>query len=128
MILSAVTRLMIFSSLGDTAYVNGQPVSNYNNLGMYSFMRLFNPAYSPYPRWTYQLMNGLDAYSGGVPLSNGTTYMVPGDPVTGTGELDQNSSNRSMFATFGPFDFAPNDTQQIIVKLGVLAAAEFEET
>ena len=68
--------------------------------------------------WTYQYMNGIDAAVGG-PLSNGSKYAYPGDPVTGTGDLDRRSSNRRMFATFGPFDFAPNDTQQIIIKIAV---------
>ena len=52
-------------------------------------------------------------------MPNGSRYMLPGDPVAGTGELDFASSDRRMFVSFGPFDFAPNDTQQIIIKLGV---------
>jgi len=64
-------------------------------------------------------MNGLDPYAGGVPLANGSRYTMPGDPVTGTGELDNSSSNRAMIVSFGPINFAPNDTQQIIIKLGV---------
>ncbi|MCH7948228.1 MAG: hypothetical protein IIC66_10570 [candidate division Zixibacteria bacterium] len=109
----------ITPSIGDTAFVNGQPVPDYKNLSMYSFFKLINPGSPVSPRWTYQFMNGLDAYAGGVPLANGTRYMRPGDPVAGTGDLDINSSDRSMFASFGPFDFAPNDTQQILVKIAV---------
>ena len=109
----------ITPSIGDIAYVDGQPVIDYKNLGMYSFFKWINVDDPISPRWTYQYMNGLAAWGGGVPLSNGTRYTMPGDPVTGTGELDNTSSDRRMFVSFGPFDFAPNDTQQIIIKLGV---------
>ena len=64
-------------------------------------------------------MNGLDAAFGGTPLANGTRYMHPGDPVSAMGDIDNNSSDRRMMGSFGPIDFAPNDTQVIIVKLGV---------
>ncbi len=85
----------------------------------YSFIKYLNGADPQSFRWTYQYMNGLDAASGGTPLANGTRFMHPGDPVTSTGDLDFNSSDRRMIGTFGPIDFAPNDTQQIIVKLAV---------
>ena len=85
---------------------------------MYSFVK-FEQGLAPQDaRWTYRYMNGLEGWSGN-PLANGTRYMLPGDPVTGTGDLDQNSSDRRMFVSFGPINFAPNDTQQIIIKLGV---------
>ena len=64
-------------------------------------------------------MNGLDASFGGTPLANGTKYMLPGDPVSAMGDIDNTSSDRRMMGTFGPINFAPNDTQVIIVKLGV---------
>ena len=64
-------------------------------------------------------MNGLDASFGGTPLANGTRFMHPGDPVSAMGDIDNNSSDRRMMGTFGPINFAPNDTQQIIVKLAV---------
>ena len=64
-------------------------------------------------------MNGLDASQGGIPLENGSRFAVPGDPVTGIGDLDFNSSDRRMMATFGPLTFAPGDTQKIVFKLAV---------
>jgi len=107
----------IVPSLGDTAYVNSAPVLNHKNLLMYSFVGYFNASPTS-PVMTYRYMNGLDPYNG-TPLPNGTRFTFPGDPVAGTGDLDANSSDRSMIATFGPFNFAPEGTQQIIVKLGV---------
>ena len=86
---------------------------------LYSFMKYFNGTDPQSFRWTYQYMNGLDAAFGGTPLANGTRYMHPGDPVTATGDLDFNPSDRRMMGSFGPLKFAPNDTQVIIVKLGV---------
>ncbi len=109
----------IVSSPGDIAFVDGAPVPNYKNLPMFSFMKYFNGTDPVSPTWTYQYMNGLDASQGGVPLPNGTRFAVPGDPVTGTGDLDFNSSDRRMMATFGPLNFSPNDTQQIVFKLAV---------
>ncbi len=86
---------------------------------MTSFMRWIGADDPQNFRWTYQYMNGFSPWDFGEPLPNGTRYMLPGDPVTGTGDLDFNSSDRRMFVSFGPFDFAPNDTQQIIIKIAV---------
>jgi len=108
----------ITPSIGDTAYVDGQPVPDYKNLGMYAFSKFIGGRNPAAPVMTYRAMNGLELFSGG-PYSNGSRYEVPGDPVTGVGDIDQNSGDKRMFASFGPFDFAPNDTQQIVVKIGV---------
>ena len=86
---------------------------------MYSFMRYINGTDPQSLTWTYQYMNGLDASRGGIPLPNGTRYAVPGDPVTGLGDIDTNSTDVRMMATFGPLTFAPGDTQEIVFKLAV---------
>jgi hypothetical protein len=109
----------IVPSVGDTALVDSTPIPNFKNLGMYSFGRFFDGLDPIDNIWAYQYMNGLDASQGGIHYANGSRYAVPGDPVTGTGDLDSNASDRRMMASFGPIDFRPNDTQQIIFKLGV---------
>ncbi len=86
---------------------------------MYSFMKYRNGTDPLSYQWTYQYMNGLDASQGGIPLANGSRYAVPGDPVSGIGDIDFNSSDRRMMATFGPLTFAPGDTQEIVFKLAV---------
>ncbi|MCH8027454.1 MAG: dockerin type I repeat-containing protein, partial [candidate division Zixibacteria bacterium] len=86
---------------------------------MYSFMKYRNGTDPLSYQWTYQYMNGLDASQGGIPLANGTRYAVPGDPVSGIGDIDFNSSDRRMMATFGPLTFTPGDTQEIVFKLAV---------
>lgn len=85
----------------------------------YSFMKYRNGTDPRSYQWTYQYMNGLDASQGGIPLDNGTRYAVPGDPVSGIGDIDFNSSDRRMMATFGPLTFTPGDTQEIVFKLAV---------
>jgi len=109
----------VVPSNGDTAYINGAPVPDYRNLRMYSFMKFFNGTDPISPKWTYQYMNGFDGATGGNPLANGTRFAVPGDPVMGTGDLDVNSSDRRMLASFGPLNLPPDSTQQLIFKLGV---------
>jgi len=109
----------IAPSNGDTAFVDSTPIPNFKNLGMHSFGRFFDGLDPQDHIWAYQYMNGLDASQGGIPYANGSRFAVPGDPVAGTGDIDINASDRRMMASFGPFDFRPNDTQQIIVKLGV---------
>ena len=107
----------VVPSAGHNAYVNGVPVPNYKNLCMYSFMGYSNASPTS-PIMTYRYMNGLDPFNG-TPLPNGTRFTFPGDPVTGIGDLDTFVSDRRMLASFGPFNFPPGGSQQIIVKLGV---------
>ena len=45
--------------------------------------------------------------------------MYPGDPVTGSGDLDFSSADRRMMATTGPFDMIPGDSQYVLLRLAV---------
>lgn len=107
----------VVQSPGDTAFVDGIPIPDYRNLNMYAFNKYINGTDPHTPTETFRYMNGLDI--DGFPLPNGTRYAVPGDPVTGTGDLDNNSADRRMMASFGPLTFAPNDTQQVILRIAV---------
>jgi len=107
----------IVPSPGDTAFVDGIPIWDYRNLSMYAFNKYINGTDPGTPTETFRYMNGLDI--DGFPLPNGTRYAVPGDPVTGTGDVDDNSSDRRMMASFGPLTFAPGDTQQVILRIAV---------
>ncbi|MEE8404903.1 MAG: hypothetical protein V3S17_05895, partial [candidate division Zixibacteria bacterium] len=84
---------------------------------MTSFRKYINGTDPRTPFESYNYMRGLN--SDGTPLPNGTRFALPGDPVTGIGDIDANPCDRRMMASFGPFDFAPNDTQQIIIKIAV---------
>ena len=66
---------------------------------------------------TYNYMRGLNA--DGSPLDNGTNYAVPGDPVTGTGDIDFNPDDRRMMGSCGPMTLLPGDSQYILIKMAV---------
>ena len=63
--------------------------------------------------------------------------MVDGDPVAGTGWLDENPADRRFMLTAGPFTFAPGDTQEVVGaiivgqgqdRLTSITAARFNDT
>ena len=111
-------------SPGDTAMVDGLPRPNYKNLGMYSFNKYINGTDPDNYVESYQYMLGLDPKNGGIPYINPTNgqptrFVMSGDPVAGTGWLDQYPDDRRMMSSFGPFTFRPGDTQQVVFKLAV---------
>ncbi|HEX2897018.1 MAG TPA: hypothetical protein VHP63_03100 [candidate division Zixibacteria bacterium] len=99
----------------DTATMwNFQKFPGYLNMPMTAMMMYRNGEDPASPTETYQYMSGLQAKLGGAPLANGTTFYAPGDPVTGTGDLDNNASDRRYMLTTGPFDFPPGDSTEIL--------------
>ena len=112
----------IVPSPGDVAHVDGVPVPNYKNLGMGSFAMFVNPYGPDTPTQSYYFMRGLQ--KDGSPIPNGSLYFCPGDPVTGTGDLDVNPADRRMMANVGPFTFRPGDTQQVVIRLSAARASD----
>ncbi len=106
---------------GDTAYVSGVAKPGYRNLPMASFNKYINALDPNNPTETFNYMKGL--YGNGDPVVDAagdtTRYAYAGDPVTGTGWVDQYSSDRRMMLSTGPFDMAPGDTQEVIVAVVV---------
>ncbi|MBN2093278.1 T9SS type A sorting domain-containing protein [candidate division KSB1 bacterium] len=52
------------------------------------------------------------------PLTNERTmFRVPGDPVTGTGWIDQNNGDRRMLQVSGPFQMFLGDTTETVIAL-----------
>lgn len=99
----------------DTATMwNFQKFPGYQNMPMTAMMMYRNGEDPASPTETYQYMAGLQAKLGGAPLPNGTTFYAPGNPVTGTGDLDVNASDRRYMLTTGPFDFPPGDSTEIL--------------
>jgi len=89
-------------------------------LPMTSFAKYINGTDPDNANETYWYMQGLDAKNSGAPFIDPTTgqetrYMLAGDPVTGTGWVDDNAADRRYMQSAGPFDMAPNDTQQVVV-------------
>ncbi|HOP06447.1 MAG TPA: hypothetical protein PLF13_04060 [candidate division Zixibacteria bacterium] len=107
-------------SPSDTAVFDGAKVPDYRNLGMTAFTKYINGTDPNSAIESYNYMRGLTA--DGNPYSYGgnvTTYMISGDPTTGTGDLDSDPADRRMMLSCGPFDFAPGDSQYVEVKMVV---------
>lgn len=106
----------IVPSPGDFALVSGQLIPDFRNLPMTAFSKYINgtdPG-SPWNSWNY--MQGLDPDGNPVidpTTGEATTFAVSGDPVTGTGWVDAEPSDRRMMISAGPFDMAPGDVQVI---------------
>ena len=91
----------------------------FQNMGMTSMMMYRNGQDPQTFVWTYQYMNGLEAFNSGAPLANGSKFYAPGDPVTGTGDLDVDASDRRFMLTTGPFDFPAGDSTEILMAVVV---------
>jgi len=115
----------IVPSPGDTATVDGLPVADHRNVGMYAFQRFVASIDPDNYQQTYWALWGLRFKLSGYPpppmVYDGDTvrHHFSGDPVTGTGWLDFAPDDRRMLASIGPFDFAPGDTQQVFLKMAV---------
>lgn len=107
-------------SPGDTAYFGDVLVPNYKNIGMVSFNKYINGTDPDNMTETYNYMLGLTK-DGSPYMYNGQvlSYVCSGDPVTGTGDLDVAPSDRRLMASFGPFDFAPGDSQYVLIKMSI---------
>jgi len=108
----------IVPSLGDTAVFLGRKRPHYRNLPMTTFAKYINGTDPDNPQETYWYMQGLDAKHGGVPIidpttSTPTTYMLSGDPIAGTGWIDEDPADRRMMCTSGPLTMAPGDSQEV---------------
>ncbi len=100
----------------DTAIMwGGQKFPGYKNLPMSSFAKYINGTDPKSGTETYNFMQGKNA--DGSPLPNGTHFMVPGDPVAGTGDLDGSPADRRMFLTTGPFTFRPGDSTEVVAAI-----------
>lgn len=104
----------------DTAIMWGfQKFPQYRNLGMVSFNKYINGTDPDSPTQSYWYMLGLSDINPGEPLidpntGDTTLFYGSGDPVTGTGFIDFNSSDRRWMQNTGPFDFAAGDSTEIV--------------
>lgn len=107
----------VVPSPGDTADFDGSLLPDHRNLGLISFQKYINGTDPNGFIETYNYMQGLNA--DGTPLPNGTHYAVPGDPVTGIGDVDYNAADRRMMANCGPLTLPPGGSQYLLVKMAV---------
>lgn len=103
----------------DEAFMWGDTIQGYVNLGMVSFNKYINGTDPDNFEETYRYMNGLDGKTGNPYIYNGDTllYQKSGDPVAGTGDLDDASADRRFMQSTGPVTFAPGDSTEIIAAI-----------
>ena len=107
-------------SMSDTASFCGYELPDFVNLNMTGFQIYGGGGFpcDPDSAWqTYNIMMGMEMDS--AVAANGTRFHYPGDPVTGTGDIDTLPSEKKMLVSFGPLDFNPGDSQQLVVKMAV---------
>jgi len=112
-----ILKGMLAPSPGDVGDFDGNPVANHANLGMTAFSKYINGTDPDNYMETYNYMQGLQ--QDGSPWPNGSKYAVPGDPVTGAGDIDFDPADRRMMGSCGPITFAPGDSQYVLVKFAV---------
>jgi len=118
----------IVPSPGDVANVSGRLIPDFKNLPMTSLAKYINggpPQFSDPENGPemYNFMNGLDALGGQIidpTTGNVTSFWHPGDPVAGTGWLDDEHKDKRYLMNSGPFTLAAGDTQEVV--FGVLIA------
>lgn len=114
----------------DSAIFRGQIIRGKKNLPMTAFFyfargdqNVTDPTLGSY-EGTVQMYNFLQGRVGKsgeffkTPQGQPTTFVLPGDPVTGTGWLDGlqlPAGDRRIGLSSGPFTMAINDTQEIVV-------------
>ncbi len=102
---------------GDTAKAWGTLWPGYRSLPMASFNKYINGTDPNSADESYNYMLGLN--SDGTPLSNGTKFQVPGDPVGRTGDLDVAPADRRFMQSTGPITFRPGDSTEIVAGIVV---------
>ncbi len=102
----------------DTAYMWGDTIIGYRNLGMVSFNKYINGTDPNDFNETYNYMQGLSP-NGDPYVFGGDTllYMHSGDPVAGTGDLDTDPADRRWMQSTGPITFAPGDSTEILAAI-----------
>ncbi len=115
----------VVPSPGDTAIFDGHPMPDHKNIGMTSFNKYINSTDPDIPIQTYGYLKGYDAVAQCptcpyIDPNTGDTTRFPlaGDPLTGTGWLDSNPSDRRLMANMGPITFNPGDSQCVVIKIG----------
>jgi len=117
----------VVPSDGDTAIFDGQPMPGFRNLGMFSFGRYINGTDPQSAQETFNYMRGLNRNGSPYidPFGYVTRFPYSGDPVNGTGWLDNGPSDKRLMASFGNLHLDPGDSQQVVLKLVAYAAEDF---
>ena len=91
-----------------------------DTLQMASFNKYINGTDPDDAEKTYNYMKGLNA-DGSVVINpvtgDATTFVVDGDPVTGSGWLDTSPDDRRLMLSTGPFEMAPGAVQEVVAAI-----------
>jgi hypothetical protein len=101
----------------DSAYVSGEYISGFKNLPMTSFNKYINGTDPAEAEHVWRYMKGLQRDVDSLPVDNNgdtTRFVHAGDPVTGTGWIDQASADRRWMMSSGPFTMEPGDVQEVV--------------
>lgn len=114
-------------AFGEEAFFDEQIIPNHKNLSMSSMSKYINGTEPTDFLQTYLYMIGYNGRENIPYVYNGDTltYMHSGDPVTGVGDIDFTPADRRMMGTVGPFDFAPGDSQYVMIKMAVGQGTDF---
>ena len=107
----------VVASLGDTAVFDGQQMPGYRNLPLSSVVSYINGTDPSSGAQSYNVLSGL--LPSGSPQPDGIPFSYPGDPVLGTGSLDQVQTDKKIIGSMGPLTFNPGDSQFVMVKMAV---------
>jgi hypothetical protein len=111
----------VVPSPGDVAVFDGHALPDHKNLPMTAFLKYINGTDPTTPEEAFNHMKGLNADGSEIidpTTSLPTTFMFPGDPVAGTGWIDDDPNDVRMLISMGPISFAAGDSQQVVLKLG----------
>ncbi|MEW6412748.1 MAG: FlgD immunoglobulin-like domain containing protein [Candidatus Zixiibacteriota bacterium] len=110
----------VVPAAGQTAYFDGQPMADFENLGLTAFVKFIGGEDPDSYSQTYGFLQGLTKSGEPYTYDGDTlTYIFSGDPVTGVGDLDIAPADRRMLGVSGPFDFRPGDSQFVLIKMAV---------
>jgi hypothetical protein len=105
----------------DSGLFQGEWIYGKKNLPMTSFNKYINGTDPHSTTETYNYMKGLLPNGDRVvdDLGDTTYYQVAGDPVAGTGWLDDAAADRRYMMSSGPFTMLPGDTQEVVAAIVV---------
>ncbi len=115
-------RLMsgpLVPAAGEAGVFDGAVVPNHRNLPITSFLSYSLGSDPDVAEHVYYNLQGLDKYGNEMyNPTNGqpTRFAFSGDPVAGTGWIDDSPGDKRTLIAMGPISFAPGDSQQVVLK------------
>jgi len=106
--------LIFTGNPGDYGLMWGDTLWGYRNMGMTSFNKYINGTDPDNFTQAYNYMRGLTRTGDPYVYEGDTlTYVLTGDPVAGTGDLDIAPADRRFMMSTGPITFRPGDSTEI---------------